>query len=105
MGRMESTWVPRNLASVSREAVLFLRRRTSPDYTPEDAEREQLQLQLLSTVLQIYSNHPRNYSILEPKFFVSLPPHHHPPSPQRPPPSLPSDPPLPACLPVLRARC
>lgn len=71
--RLESSWVPKNLANVSREALAFLRRRAGVAYGPEDTARETLQLQLLSTVLQIYSNHPRNYSILEPKFLVRAP--------------------------------
>jgi hypothetical protein len=65
----QGSMVALNLATVSREAINFLKRQ-GPNTTEEDASREQLHLQLLSTVLQIYSNHPRNYSILEPKFHV-----------------------------------
>ncbi len=56
---------------MARQAITFLRRRgqrAAP--TAEEQERETLQLQLLGAVLQVYSNHPRNYSLLEPRFQV-----------------------------------
>ncbi len=62
-----------DLGAVARQAIEFLRGRArgaAAPPRPEEAEREELQLQLLGTLLQVYSNHPRNYALLEPKFQV-----------------------------------
>ncbi|GAB5029584.1 wd repeat and fyve domain-containing protein 3 [Nannochloropsis oceanica] len=59
-----------DLTAVTRQSIEYLRQssKVEQEYPGVVEEREELQLQLLSTLLQIYSNHPRNYALLEPRF-------------------------------------
>ena len=59
-----------DLTAVARQSIEYLRQSSKAEQEKAGVveEREELQLQLLSTLLQIYSNHPRNYASLEPRF-------------------------------------
>jgi len=62
-----------DLMDVARQSIQFYKETSATTNEGEKGKiesREELQMQLLNTLLQVYSNNPHNYALLEPRFMV-----------------------------------